>query len=49
MELKDNFNILNLFLDKKVKIFVDQKVIQVRGPTIREFIQMDKINATYHI
>lgn len=49
MELKDNFNIFNLFLDKKVKIFVDQKVLQVRVPTIREFIQMDKINATYHI
>lgn len=49
MELKDNFNIFNLFLDKKVKIFVDQKVLQVRVPTIREFIQMDRINATYHI
>ena len=49
MEIKDNFNIFNLFLDKKVKIFVDQEVFQVKLPTIREFIQMDKINATYHI
>lgn len=49
MEIKDNFNIFNLFLDKKVKIFVGQEVFQVKLPTIREFIQMDKINATYHI
>lgn len=49
MEIKDNFNIFNLFLDKKVKIFVDQEVFQVKLPTIREFTQMDKINATYHI
>lgn len=49
MEIKDNFNIFNLFLDKKVKIFVDQEVFQIKLPTIREFTQMDKINATYHI
>ena len=49
MEIKDNFNIFNLFLDKKVKIFVDQEVFQVKLPTIREFTQMDKVNAIYHI
>lgn len=49
MEIKDNFNIFNLFLDKKVKIFVDQEVFQIKLPTIREFTQMDKINAAYHI
>ena len=49
MEIKDNFNIFNLFLNKKVKIFVDQEVFQIKLPTIREFTQMDKINAIYHI
>ena len=49
MELKDNFSIFNLFLDKKVKIYANQKFFFLRLPTIKEFSLNDKINATYHI
>lgn len=49
MEIKDNFSIFNLFLDKKVKIFVDNHTFQVRVPTIREFSLEDKVNAIYHM
>ena len=49
MEIKDNFSIFNLFLDKKVKVFVENKMFCVKLPTIREFTQGDKINAVYHM
>lgn len=49
MEIKDNFNIFNLFLDKHVKIYVDDKVFQLRLPTIKEFCTNDKINGYYHM
>ena len=32
MEIKDNFNLFNLFLDKHVKVYIDNKVFQVRMP-----------------
>ena len=49
MEIKDNYSLFNLFLDKKVKIFVDQKTFQIKLPTIREFSLNEKINAVYHM
>lgn len=49
MEIKDNFSIFNLFLDKKVKIYINQQSFYVKVPTIKEFSLNDKINATYHM
>ena len=49
MEFKDNFSIFNLFLDKKVKITVDQKSFYIRVPTIKEFSLNEAINSTYHM
>lgn len=49
MEIKDNFGIFNLFLNKNVKIYVDQKHFLVRVPTIREFMENESINAIYHM
>lgn len=49
MEIKDNYSLFNLFLDKKVKIFVDQKSFQIKLPTIREFSLNERINAVYHM
>jgi hypothetical protein len=49
VEIKDNFNIFNLFLDKKVKIFIDQKSFMVQVPSIREMSLNDEINSAYHL
>jgi hypothetical protein len=49
MLIKDNYSLFNLFLDKKVKITVDQKSFYVRVPTIKEFSLDEKINAVYHM
>ena len=49
MEIKDSFNLFNLFLDKHVKIFTGQKYFLVRVPTIREFSTDDTVNSVYHI
>ena len=49
MEFKDNFGIFNLFLDKKVKVYADQKTFFVKVPTIREFNSLDYINSAYHL
>ena len=49
MNIKDNFNIFNLFLDKKVKIYVDGNWFYLRVPTIRELSLNDVINSTYHM
>lgn len=49
MEFKDNFSIFNLFLDKQVKITVNQKSFYVRIPTIKEFSLNETINSTYHM
>ena len=49
MEIKDTFNIFNLFLDKKIKVYVGSKFFHLRLPTIKEFSLEDKINSTYHI
>ena len=49
MEIRDNFNIFNLFLDKHVKIYVDNKFFRVRVLTIREFCVEETYNAIYHM
>ena len=49
MTIRDNFGIFNLFLDKKVKIFVDNKSFMMKVPTIKEFCLDEKFNAVYHI
>ena len=49
MTITDNFNLFNLFLDKRVKISVDKKHFYVRVPTIKEFCVEEKINAVYHV
>ena len=49
MEIRDNFNIFNLFLDKHVKIYVDNKFFRVRVLTIREFCVEETYNAMYHM
>ena len=49
MEIKDNFSLFNLFLDKNVKIYVDKKPFFIRVPTIKEFSTNDEINSTYHM
>jgi hypothetical protein len=46
---QDNFSLFNLFLDKNVNLYIDNKTIKVRVPTIRELQLNDNINATYHI
>ena len=49
VEIKDNFSLFNLFLDKNVKIYVDKKPFLIRVPTIKEFSTNDEINSTYHM
>ena len=49
MEIKDNFSIFNLFLDKHVKIQVDGGSFLIKTPTIREFSLNEQANAVYHI
>ena len=49
MEIRDSFNIFNLFLDKHVKIYVDNKFFRVRVLTIREFCMEETYNAMYHM
>ena len=49
MEIKDNFSIFNLFLEKTVKITVDKKAFKVRVLTIKEFVSNDTLNAVYHM
>lgn len=49
MEIKDNFSIFNLFLDKHVKIYIDKNFFRVRVLTIREFCIEDTYNAMYHM
>ena len=49
MEIRDTFNIFNLFLDKKIKVYVGSKFFHLRLPTIKEFSLEDTINSTYHI
>ena len=49
MEIRDNFNLFNLFLEKKVKIFVDKTSFYVRVPTIKEFSLQETINGIYHV
>ena len=49
MEIRDNFNIFNLFLDKHVKIYVDNKFFRIRVLTIREFCVEETYNAMYHM
>ena len=49
MEIKDNFSIFNLFLDKKVKIFTDSGSFYVKIPTIKELSLDETLNSSYHI
>ena len=49
MEIKDNFNLFNLFLDKHVKVYVDNKVFQVRMPSVKEFHLKEDLNIAYHL
>ena len=49
MEIKDNFSIFNLFLDKKVKITTNDKSFFVRVPSVKEFCLDETINAVFHI
>ena len=49
MEIKDNFSLFNLFLDKKVKISIDKKSFYVRVPTVREFCMEEEINSMFHM
>ena len=49
MEIKDNYSIFNLFLDKKVKIYVNQASFILRVPTIRDFSFNEAVNASYHL
>lgn len=49
MKLDDNFSLFNLFLDKKVRMYIDNKFIYIRVPTIRDLQLNDYVNATYHI
>lgn len=49
MEIKDNFSIFNLFLDKKVKIFIDNRSFYVKVPTIKELSLDEILNSSYHI
>ena len=49
MEIKDNFTIFGLFVEKKVKIIVDKTFFHVKVPTIRDFYTNDQINAMYHL
>lgn len=47
--IKDNFDIFTLFLDKKVKIYIDKKFFYVRVPTIRELCLDEVLNGTYNL
>ena len=48
--LTDNFSLFNLFLDKKIKIYIDNNTFfHLRVPTIREFYLRDEINGIYHL
>ena len=49
MEIKDNFNIFNLFLDKNIKIYIDKNIIRVRVPSIKDMQLNDVLNSTYHM
>jgi hypothetical protein len=49
MEIKDNFNLFGLFVEKRVKIIVDKKYFHVNTPSIKDFYTKDSINALYHL
>lgn len=49
MTLKDNYNLFNLFFNKHVKIYVDQKYFHLRLPSIKDFNFNEILNSTYHI
>lgn len=49
MEIKDNFSIFNLFLEKKVKIYINKKYFIINIPTIREFSLNEILNSSYHV
>ena len=49
MEIRDNYSIFNLFLDKKIKVFIDREFFYVHVPNIKDFYLNDKINGVFHI
>ena len=49
MDIKDNFSIFNLFLDKHVKIYTSEGNFRIRVLTIREFCLDETYNAMYHM
>ena len=49
MEIKDNFSLFGLFMDKHVKIIIDKQYFQIRVPSIKDFYTNDMVNATYHL
>ena len=49
MQLRDDFNLFKLYLDKNVKIYVDNSPFKVKVPTIRDFYTNDEMNAIYHL
>ena len=49
MEIRDDFNLFKLFLEKNINIHVDGSVFKIKVPTIKNLYLNNTINATYHL
>ena len=49
MEIRDDFNLFKLFLEKNVNIHVGGSSFKVKVPTVKDLYLNNIINATYHL
>ena len=49
MNIKDDYNLFKLFLEKTITIYVDNTYFQIKVPTIKDLYLNSTINATYHL
>lgn len=49
MEIRDDFNLFKLFLEKTVNVYVDGTLFKIKVPIIKDLYLNNTINATYHL
>lgn len=49
MNIKDDYNLFKLFLEKTITIYVDNTYFKIKAPTIKDLYLNSTINATYHL
>ena len=49
MEIRDDFNLFKLFLEKTINIYVDGTSFKIKVPTIKNLYLNNTTNATYHL